>query len=445
MGKLTTLDMKDVDIVAGGDGYFNGIQWLQTKDNEISPYMFSRMNTLTTIILPESVVKIEEAIFYESKKLTYITFGGNVKEIGDGIFIGTKPVHLGIPHSVEKMGEKVFQNCGSLRTSFLSKNMSEIPYGTYYGCTNLTSFVSIPEKVEKIGKQAFYNCKALLSFKFPDNVIEIGEEAFAGSAIINLVIPPMLESISAGAFKGCESLKMVTFNNITKIAKEAFSGCVRLETINIPEGVTEIEARAFTNCKKATIINIPSTINEIREHSFSYCESVSSVTIPKGVVTIKNAAFEGCSNLKSVYFSQDVTQIEDGAFNYCPLENIYVLNTTPPSVGNSNFSDFETSTLYVPKGTIDEYKSAPVWSNFKNIVEKDFSSINKTDKNDFKISVTNGSIGIDSEYPVTVSIYNISGISVYVNHSFYGVQQIELAKGYYIVKVNDSVTKILIK
>lgn len=446
MANLTNLDMENVSIVAGGGSYYNGIRWYETQNNEIGPYMLAYLTKLTKVILPESVVKIDEAIFFGSKNLTDITLGNNVKEIGEGIFIGTKPVHLGIPHSVNKIAGRTFENCGSLKTSFLSENMTEIPYRTYYGCTNLTPFASIPEKIEKIGKQAFYNCKALFVFRFPDNVIEIGEESFAGSSFINLTTPPKLESISAGAFKGCESLATIAFNNkLSKIGKEAFAGCTKLQTIDIPTSITEIEAKAFTNCKKVKTINIAPSISEIKENTFSYCEGISTISIPEGVATIGAAAFEGCINLKTVQFSQDVSQIADGAFNYCPLENIYIMNATPPDVGKSNFSNYETSTLYIPLGTLNAYRVSSGWSNFKNIVEMDFTGINTTDIKDIKITTSNGGLTIDSESVVSISIYNISGLIIYSNNSFVGTHQISVPNGNYIIKTNNLSTQIIIK
>ena len=47
----------------------------------------------------------------------------------------------------------------------------------YYGCSSLTS-VNIPEEVTNIGREAFANCSSLTSVNIPEEVTSIGTEAF---------------------------------------------------------------------------------------------------------------------------------------------------------------------------------------------------------------------------------------------------------------------------
>lgn len=68
------------------------------------------------------------------------------------------------------------------------------------------------------------------------------------------------------------------------------------------------------------------------------------------------------------------------AFYWCPgLTNIYALRADPKAY-NCNSSAFEkvptsTCTLNVPTGSKDAYMALEPWSNFKNIVEEDFTDI----------------------------------------------------------------------
>ena len=79
------------------------------------------------------------------------------------------------------------------------------------------------------------------------------------------------------------------------------------------------------------------------------CNGLTSVTIPNSVTSIGYRTFKGCVGLKS----------------------IYLMGTTPPSVGTDNFTDYhyKNITIYIPKGSLEAYQSAYVWKEFKNIQE----------------------------------------------------------------------------
>lgn len=64
--------------------------------------------------------------------------------------------------------------------------------------------------------------------------------------------------------------------------------------------------------------------------------------------------------------------ILSGVFAGCTnLKEIYVRNTTPPTVGSGSFYQVDKSTckLYVPIGSKDTYATAEGWKEFQNIEE----------------------------------------------------------------------------
>ena len=67
-----------------------------------------------------------------------------------------------------------------------------------------------------------------------------------------------------------------------------------------------------------------------------------------------------------------ITNIGENAFASCPeLSDVYCLAESVPSTYNNAFqySYIEYATLHVPASSIDAYKAAEPWKNFKNIVE----------------------------------------------------------------------------
>lgn len=66
-----------------------------------------------------------------------------------------------------------------------------------------------------------------------------------------------------------------------------------------------------------------------------------------------------------------VTSIGEYAFEDCiGLTSIYLEGATPPTIASNTFEGTDyTSTLYVPRGASEAYKSADYWGNFTNIVE----------------------------------------------------------------------------
>ena len=207
-------------------------------------------------------------------------------------------------------------------------------------------------------------------------------------------------SIGQSAFEGCSRLTSVTIpNNVKRIGSSAFWGCSSLSSINIPNGVTSIEVNVFWGCSSLTSVTIPNSVTSIRYASFFGCSSLPSITIPKSVTNIDNSVFSGCSSITS----------------------IISLIGNPFSIYGKNNSDrtfdidiFENATLYVPKGTIDEYKATGGWKDFRFIEEGnpfEHNLIYKVDGKDYKsYTLAEGDAITPEEAPVKEG-YTFSGWS----------------------------------
>lgn len=154
-----------------------------------------------------------------------------------------------------------------------------------------------------------------------------------------------------------------------EIDKSMF-GNTLIKNIILPKYTRSIGWDAFWNCIQLETIQIPSKISYIGASAFNYCTSLKTITFEGNSLThIDNWAFSDCP-IKSIYIPASVIQIGWGAFSCPQLQEIHMLGENPPTVGNSSpFANFN-ATLYVPKGCATKYWAAPIWGDFKNIVEE---------------------------------------------------------------------------
>ena len=116
---------------------------------------FIYCNSVTSIVIPETVTTLCVGAFTACGSLISIV----------------------IPETVTDIGDYIFQDCGSLQTVTLPEGITNIPNGLFYYCGSLSS-VTIPESVTAIGSNAFYSCTSLTSINIPVGVKNIGAFAF---------------------------------------------------------------------------------------------------------------------------------------------------------------------------------------------------------------------------------------------------------------------------
>ena len=145
-----------------------------------------------------------------------------------------------------------------------------------------------------------------------------------------------------------------TYND--NLGRGAFWGCSGLTSLTIPSGVTSIGNWAFYGCSGLTSLTLPSSVTEIGWYAFKGCSGLTTLTLPSSVTWIGLEAFSGCSGLTSIYaYLEKIPKLGSNVFNGCNAQNC---------------------TVYVPKGTVDAYKSSE-FRYFENIVEFDATGIDK--------------------------------------------------------------------
>lgn len=129
------------------------------------------------------------------------------------------------------------------------------------------------------------------------------------------------------------------------------------------------------------------------------------------------------------------------------------MNSTPATVnGDPETPDFTAdqytnTNLIVPKGSLQAYKDHAEWGKFKNITESNPSNVNELNGDDaVKVHVQNGAIVIENAAEgSTATVTSISG-AIVAKVAIEETANIEVpAAGLYIVKVGNTVKKVMVK
>jgi formylglycine-generating enzyme required for sulfatase activity len=113
-----------------------------------------------------------------------------------------------IPDSVIVIGGYAFNRCTTLTSVTIPESVTSIGVFAFCRCTGLTS-VTIPNRVTEIGSGAFDGCTGLTSVTIPNRVTKISG-AFEGcTGLTSVIAPKGLDCDSA--FEKCSSLANITF------------------------------------------------------------------------------------------------------------------------------------------------------------------------------------------------------------------------------------------
>ena len=282
-------------------------------------------------------------------------------------------VHIG--EGVTSIGKYAFSNCYSLQSITIPYSVTSIADNAFYVCYSLQS-ITIPYSVTGIGNHSFNSCYSLQSITISDGVKSIGNSAFNGCySLLSITIPYSVTSIGNYAFSNCQSLQSITISDgVKSIGNNAFRYCYGMASFTIPDGVKSIEQNTFFYCHSLQSITIPGSVTSIADNAFYNCGTLASITIQDGVTSIGNSAFSNCKSLSSITIPYSVTSIGNYAFSACyGMAEYHMKPTTPPIMSGTNvFNKIPSDCIiYVPKGSLNAYKSATNWSSYTDYMREE--------------------------------------------------------------------------
>ena len=271
-------------------------------------YQAFQNKNITSVIIPETVRKIEQFAFAYNSTLT----------------------HIEIPKSVTSIASQVVSGCSLPDDeAFIYKRNAD-------GSEDKTNLIGygganknpvIPEGVTRISYRAFYNC-GLLSVEIPNTVTTIESSAFLQNNLTHIDIPDSVRNLVGTAF-----------NNNKLVDEDAF-----IYARKSGGGEDRTKVIGYGGANRTNVV-VPDGVLEIGSQAFSYCY-IYKITLPEGLKVIGTLAFE-MNNLTELEIPGTVTYIGNGAINgnYLPEEKAYIFarnadgsidDTTLVSYGGGN-------------------------------------------------------------------------------------------------------------
>ena len=369
---------------------------------------FFSCDSLTSIVIPDSVTTIGEFAFFGCTSLTSITIPDSVTTIGYGAFEGCSGL-TDVYYTGDiacwcgiSFGSKANPMCyadnlyidGKLVEGelIIPDEVTSIPAYAFRGQA-ITNIV-IPDSVTTIGSSAFYNCSSLTSVTIGNSVTTIGDQAFYGcNSLTSIVIPDSVTTIGSNSFYNCDSLTYNVYDNGKYLGNEsnpylvlvkatstsitsceinenckvicygAFEDCISLTSVTFGENsqLTTIGDRAFNNCSSLTSIVIPASVITIGKRAFADCTSLTSVTFGENsqLTTIGSYAFCDCISLTSIVIPDSVTTIGSNSFYNC-----YSLTSISVDENNPNYKSMDGNLYSKDEKTLIQYAIGKTATSF---------------------------------------------------------------------------------
>lgn len=326
------------------------------------------MNSLTQLVIPNSVKKIHPSAFYNCKGLTTLTIPDSVTEIGKEAFkFCYSLLELKIPDSVTEIGEMAFAYCYKLLELKIPNSVTKIGEGAFWHCHSLLE-LKIPNSVTEIGAWAFEEPRSLKKLKLPNKIKKIPKGMFANGSMSNevltsLTIPSSVEEIGERAFDAFKNLKEVEICNDpgeVMIAVNAFPSSAKIT-------YTGKKAQPKGDAPKTDVDATPAPTIDL--------DKLIAAVVADGVITDKERSVVLKKATAAGYDADEVEVLLDGKLAEIATKEKPNPKPAPKVESKIKVTPVITNNTYKEKAVIDGVTIGVNSNNSIEISNADFPSV----------------------------------------------------------------------
>ncbi|NCD21737.1 MAG: leucine-rich repeat domain-containing protein [Spartobacteria bacterium] len=275
---------------------------------------FANCAGLHSVSIPDGLVRIDSKAFAYCTGLVRVELGAGVAEIGQWAFRGCRQ----LAEIAVAADNPFYRNANGALVDRRTATLVLVP-------PRMSGSFTVSDGLAAIGNEAFAGCALLTNVVLPDGLANIGAWAFDSSGLKSIYLPDSVTEIGEGAFSGCAALGAVEGGGgLVEIGRRAFerSG---LTTYAMSNGVERLGKWAFYGCRRLARVRLSERLERIEERTFFDCAALASIQIPRRVNFIGEWAFGECPALAAVYFGGMPPLVDPEAFANSPSVVNYYL------------------------------------------------------------------------------------------------------------------------
>ncbi|ELP92167.1 hypothetical protein EIN_381340 [Entamoeba invadens IP1] len=223
---------------------------------KIQENSFEEMTSLVNIEIPENVVLIENRAFLNCISLSKITFGKSVESLGGFCFencVSLREIEL--PQSITSIQSCCFKNCSNLKRVIFDADVPKCSYNTFEECISLSEFYISKKRVTEITLPVTCAINEMLRkngiqsknvvFVKTDVEVYLRIDYENGKKIGRL--PENVVEIGNNCFRGCKNVDVIEIHkNVKCVGRFAFYNSIDINNVLFMDPTTTtINSRAF--------------------------------------------------------------------------------------------------------------------------------------------------------------------------------------------------------
>ena len=339
-----------------------------TSDNKLASFVNSSLQEIT---YPDTMTMVPRYSCYNCTKLTKVTLGKNIKDLGNSCF----------------------SDCTNLTTIIGGENLQIVNDYAFYNNPNLTNISRLDvSKLTNIGDYAFYRTKVYSNF-IKDGLINLENIKGLKNTSFSLdgaTIPKDIKHVTLKLGKNLNTIINDNggYSNTFQVFDEDSFSIIKWSielnpenkylTLNKYDGYQVLLLplkEVITNTKNFQKINKAYKPSTNMDNLFACIDTgldenyPSIIKYPEGIEMMMAGStrciFQTTDKLMTIVFPESLKHIGDRFMQYANSVETLVFKSTEPPLCNEVFMSFNKNLtkVYVPKASIDKYKN-----NFKYIL-----------------------------------------------------------------------------